>query len=78
MPSYVAGEFALVLVQPVVDGRLEFLELHRGRYAGRVRRGRGRVGSCAFPESRAPLRRRKVMARVCSRQPCAVLRYVSV
>ncbi len=36
--------------------------------------GAGRVGSWARPESWAPLLRRKVMDRVCSRQPRSVRR----
>lgn len=34
--------------------------------------GSGRSGSCARPASRAPLRRRNVIDRVFSRQPCPV------
>ena len=67
------SELAGVLVQPVVDGRLECVQLHCARRQPAASAdGAGRVGSCGFPESRAPLRRRKVMARVCSRHPCAV------
>ena len=72
----VTAELAGLRVQPGLDLRLEGGQLRRG--CG-VRQedspeGGGRVGSCALPESRAPLRRRKVMARVWSRHPCSVLR----
>ena len=47
----------------------ELVELHRCDRPVRARWAAGRVGSWARPESRAPLLRRNVIDRVCSRQP---------
>ena len=63
----VGPEVVLVLVEPVVERPPELVEVHQPE-------GVGRVGSWGRPESRAPLLRRNVMERVCSRQPSAVRR----
>ena len=67
-------QLRLVLVEPAVEPKTELVELHQPP----VDVGAGRVGSCGRPESATPLLRRKVIDRVCRRQPSGVRRYVSV
>ena len=65
-------ELVGMLIEPAVQTTAEFVEFHGGGLdpqAPAADFGTGRRGSCALPASRAPLRRRKVIDRVCRRQP---------